>query len=112
MRIENGTVRYNVGDRVVVTRNELFSRDYDTGDGSAQLFWNSEMNQYCGRVVTICRVMGNCKYKIKEDNGFWIWCNTFFEGLASSVSLQDSLNEDEDLEPCSFGNYFKGYRVV
>lgn len=112
MRIENGTVRYNVGDRVVVTRNELHEQHYGTGGGSHTLFWNSTMNQYCGRVVTIRRVLDNCKYRIDEDEGYWIWCNTFFEGLASSVSLQDSLNEDEDLEPCSFGNYFKEYRVI
>lgn len=112
MHIENGTVWYDAGDLVVVTRNELPEQYYGSGDGSGKVFWNSKMNQYCGHVVTIRRVKDNCRYKIEEDGEFWTWCNTFFEGLAYSVSLQDSLNEDEDLEPCSFGNYFKGYKVV
>ena len=38
MRIENGTVRYNVGDRVVVTRNELTAQHYGTGTGGTNSF--------------------------------------------------------------------------
>ena len=112
MHIANGIMRYSIGDRVVVTRSELPAQCYNTGKGDIKLYWNSKMNQYCGRVVTIRRVLKNGRYRIDEDEGYWMWCNTFFEGLASSVSLQDSLNVDEDLEPCSFGDYFKGYKVV
>ena len=112
MRIESGIMWYEVGDRVVVTRSELPAQHYNTGKGYTKLYWNSKMNQYCGRVVTIRRVLENGRYRIDEDEGYWIWCNTFFEGLESSLYTQEIIDEEGDLEPCSFGDYFKGYRVI
>ena len=65
MHIVNGIMRYSIGDRVVVTRSELPAQCYNPGNGGEKLYWNSKMNQYCGRVVTISSILENCRYRIK-----------------------------------------------
>ena len=112
MHIIRGEIVYDVGDRVVITRKALRESLYKTGHRDNDLWWNCEMNKFCGITATISSVTESHNYRIVEDEGRWVWCNTFFEGLESSLYTQEIIDEEGDLEPCSFGNYFKEYRVI
>lgn len=112
MHIIRGEIVYDVGDRVVITRKALRESLYKTGHRDIDLWWNCKMNEFCGITATISSVTESYNYRIVEDDGRWVWCNTFFEGLESSLYTQEIIDEEGDLEPGSFGNYFKGYRVI
>ena len=64
------------------------------------------MNQYCGRVVTIRRVLGNCEYRIDEDEGYWIWCNTFFEKMCDL-----DLDNDEEIAAPNISKFLGSFYV-
>jgi len=81
-----GKMKFKVGDKVRVRQWEAMMRQGESlsGDigfpGKEWLFL--KMNKkFCGQVVTIKEVMGNC-YRIKEDNGSYHWIDEMFEGYA------------------------------
>lgn len=63
--------RFNVGDKVRVAENATSTYD---------LAFLEDMHAYCGQVVTLDRRFSDepC-FRIKEDNGMYIWDESWFE---------------------------------
>lgn len=108
MHIFNGEVVYDVGDRVTVIRHKLIPALYPTGHKGQNLSWAQSMEKYCGKTVTISQRIDGCKYSIKEDNGYWVWCNTFFEDLNCLVSSE---SDDEEIETPNIAKFLNSFCI-
>lgn len=112
MRINpSGEIVFEKGDLVRVTRNKLKSwHAYPTGHKGEVLDWCPDMEEYCGRTVTIAQRICGCKYKIEEDGGFWAWCNTFFEEINYSAS--ELVTEDDgEIDAPSIARFLDSFSV-
>lgn len=104
----NGVIEYEVGDRVTVVREALVhGRRYPTGYKSYELDWNRDMNEYCGKTITISRTVGHGRYRAEEDKGYWIWCNAFFENN-TFVACND---DNEEMTPPNLSRLLGSFRV-
>lgn len=104
----NGVITYEAGDRVTVVREALVhGRRYPTGYKSYELDWNRDMNEYCGKTITISRATGRGKYRAEEDNGVWSWCNAFFENNTFVVCNDDN----EEMTPLNLSRLLGLFRV-
>lgn len=69
-------MKYNVGDEVRVSEDLEVGKNYKAGVAK-------EMKQFRGKNVTIdevCEAFTTCDvYKIKEDNGEWVWSADMLE---------------------------------
>jgi len=104
-----GKFVYQVGDKVRIMKTPLpDNSSVSTGLAGGSLRWNDNMDEYCGKTVTISYMdKTDGTYHIEEDGGCWWWCDSFFEESAFACD-----SDEEDIGSCSFGDYFKGYRVV
>ena len=68
-------MKYNVGDKVRVRKDLVNYSEY-----GGELFVR-EMQQFKGKVVTICRLLDD-KYFIREDTSEYAWTNEMLEGIA------------------------------
>lgn len=69
-------LRYKVGDKVRV-KAELYE-GYE--DESTRVIFAREMERYCSKIITIKRAAEKGRrYRIEEDDGYWIWTDDFFE---------------------------------
>ncbi|MCD8083430.1 MAG: hypothetical protein LUE86_08020 [Clostridiales bacterium] len=59
--------RFKVGDKVAVRS------DLSTGLYNGNYLFNEEMGKFKGKALTITEVITEISYRIKEDNGRWIW---------------------------------------
>lgn len=82
---------YSPGDVVTVVKIPYPSYKNVSKSCGGTLAWHPSMADYCGRAVTINKVLPDGEYKIKEDNGVWYWCDEFFE-------KENIFNNDEDDE--------------
>ena len=65
--------RFNVGDKVRVAKNATSTCD---------LAFLKKMRAYCGQVVTLdSRFSDEPYFSIKEDNGMYIWDESWFEPI-------------------------------
>lgn len=109
MHIFNGEVLYDPGDRVTVIRHKLIPNYiYPTGHKGQNLSWVRSMEKYCGKTVTISQRIDGCKYSIKEDNGYWVWCNTFFED-PNCFGIINS--DDEEVETPNIAKFLNSFCV-
>ena len=102
---------YQAGDRVRVRKTPLpdCSEMETSSCYGGKLTWLSYMNKWCGKIVTIERFCEtDATYLIEEDGGRWWWCNGFFESN-NGFECNDDV---EDVEYCSFGDYFEKFKVV
>lgn len=106
MHIISGEIVYDVGDRVVITRKHLRGGLYKTGHGDNDLWWNCEMNKFCGITATISSVTGRHNYRIVEDEGRWVWCNTFFEKMCDL-----DLDNDEEIAAPNISKFLGSFYV-
>lgn len=68
-------MKYKVGDRVRIT-----------ADRSKSYMWNSDMEKWCGKVMTI-RTVAAGFYQMEEDcrehtGDGWVWFEGMIDGLA------------------------------
>lgn len=91
-------MKYKVGDKVRVRQWEAMMRQGEplSGDisfpGKPWLF--IKMNKkFCGQIVTIKEVMGDC-YRIVEDNGGYHWIDEMFEGYAFKYGEAIEVSDD------------------
>lgn len=75
--------RFNVGDKVTVRSLKNMKKKL-TGDSdglrtTSGIYFVPDMNEYCGKTVTITNVH-KAGYRIKEDGGHWNWTDEMFEG--------------------------------
>lgn len=75
--------RFNVGDKVTIRSlksiKKEFTEDSDGFRTTSGIYFVSDMNEYCGKTVTIAGVH-KAGYRIKEDGGLWNWTDEMFEG--------------------------------
>jgi len=105
----NNIIQYEVGDRVWIISKPLtpFSL-HQTGVSGDVVGWMPLKEKFCGKQVTISKVLGHGKYRIREDGGTWMWCNAFFE----QVNTFDVCDDDEDIGVGVFTEYFKKFKVM
>lgn len=103
-----GKFVYQVGDKVRIRKTPLPDNSrVSTGLAGCSLRWKDDMDKYCGKTVTISYVdKTDLTYRIEEDD-YWWWCDDFFEESAFTCD-----SDEEDIDSCSFGDYFKGYKVI
>ena len=75
-------MKYNVGDKVRVRKDLVNYSEY-----GGELFVR-EMQQFKGKVVTICRLLDD-KYFIREDTSEYAWTNEMLEGIANDAIKPD-----------------------
>lgn len=73
-------MRYKVGDRVRITT-----------DKSKSYMWNSDMEKWCGKVMTI-RTVSVGYYEMEEDydehgGGGWLWYEDMIDGLVDERKI-------------------------
>ncbi len=103
----DGEIVYCKGDRVTVRRDALVSwHEYPTGHKGEALTWGDGMKDYCGKTVTISSRIRGCKYRIEEDDGYWTWCNTFFEAPFCLES-----EDNGEIEPPNISKFLSSFSV-
>lgn len=105
---ELGGYFYQPGDKVRVRATPLPDGTLCfTGKQNYQMSWVSEMDRMCGKIVTIQTIDTiDATYMIEEDDCWW--CNEFFEPF----NVFDCNDDEGDINPCSFGNYFERFEVI
>lgn len=87
-------MKYKVGDKVLIREWDDMVKEFGLGeDGIAipNCYFNFDMRKYCNYVVTISKETERGKYRIKEDNARWFWCDEMFE---SNYSITDKMCGD------------------
>lgn len=74
-------MRYKVGDKVRV-RKDLVA-DFHYGEDA----FTSAMEKYLGKIMTISSIVKNCKYRLKEDIGYWNWTEEMLEDVEDITIL-------------------------
>lgn len=64
-------MKYKPGDKVRIVSEK-----------TEEMGWNSEMNKYLGKTMTVEKVFRNY-YNMVEDEGQWFWDDDMIEGFAS-----------------------------
>lgn len=78
--------RFNVGDKVRIMKNATDTRD---------LAFLKDMRVYCGRIVTLdIKFSDEPYFRIKEDNGMYIWDENWFEPVYSGVPKMLTISFD------------------
>ena len=103
-------MKYKVADKVRIKSIDWYNENKDTRDflsfKTSGLPFSPDMAKYCGCIVTIDKAivrgygrLGDI-YRIKEDDGKWMWNEKMFEGLAEednplddNIPLPDSFVE-------------------
>lgn len=96
------TIKYSVGDRVVVKSLEWYNRHKDrNGNVNVPQCFVSDMSRFCGQVLTISHVYPDSCYHVMEA-GF-SWSDEMFEGLESEVSVPNPIKKiDVSILPSDF----------
>jgi predicted HTH transcriptional regulator len=72
--------KFKKGDKVIIILPKLNNVE----NTESNLYFHPNMHKYIGRKVTITEVLEHyspVKYKIKEDNGDWLWDDYCFERI-------------------------------
>lgn len=94
--------KYNVGDKVKV-RSDLYEHQlYDNINEACKnnkLFATKEMvKNFSNKKVTIKEIVvtdnSDVYYRIKEDEGFWLWKDEMFKGLVEESKEEDNSEEE------------------
>ena len=105
----NNIIQYKVGDRVrIISKPHRPFSYHQTGVDEQGVYWLPFQKEFCGKYVTISKVLGHGKYRIREDGGTWAWCNAFFK----QVNTFDICDDDEDIGAGVFTEYFKKFKVM
>ena len=76
-------VAYRPGDRVlIVDKWDPFTCENSMGF----------MDKYLGTVMTIDHTVGHSVYKMKEDNGTWLWNKFCIKGYYNDIDSCEVLN--------------------
>lgn len=105
----NNIIQYEVGDRVwIISKPPRPFSYHQTGVDEQGVYWLPFQKEFCGKYVTISKVLGHGKYRIREDGETWAWCNAFFK----QVNTFDVCDDDEDIGAGVFAEYFKKFKVM
>lgn len=78
--------RFNVGDKVRIMKNATDTRD---------LAFLKDMRPYCGQIVTLdIKFSDEPCFRIKEDNGMYIWDESWFEPVYSGIPKMLTISFD------------------
>ena len=73
---------YNKGDRVHVRADiGRLGRCYSRLDSSIYNIVVHGMVKFADQIVTIAKCCGNGQYLIEEDDEYWSWVDSMFDGL-------------------------------
>lgn len=90
--------KLKVGDKVRVRSWDSMAEQYGTDfrDGSIKVrhSFTGPMRKYCGKIVTITELIPSFNgYKIKEDEGAWIYSDEMFEPVSYTIVIYRKDNE-------------------
>ena len=74
-------IEYQENDKALV-RSDLYD------DMPIKHGFNSQMGNFCGKIVTISDILEEDLYIIKEDNGKWWWCAEMFAFKIDKVKIK------------------------
>lgn len=78
-----------VGDRYIVrswkSMEEEFGLDFDGDIPMNQIYFTSDMREYCGKMVTVDYVLQNGFFRIKEDRNLYSWTEEMVQECKNSI---------------------------